>query len=81
MIKSKKIALALSAIMFLQPAMFAVDSALTKEIVALEVELTKMKTHTLLGLNSLNAGNSLLNFLDTHWVFQLASSELEAEVE
>lgn len=46
MIKSKKIALALSAVMFLQPAIFAVDSALTKEIVALEVELTKMKTHT-----------------------------------
>ena len=32
--------------MFLQPAMFAVDTALTKEIVALEVELTKMKTKT-----------------------------------
>ena len=47
MIKStKKIALALSAIMFLQPAMFAVDTSLTKEIVALEVELTKMKTKT-----------------------------------
>ncbi len=44
MIKSKKIALALSALMFLQPAMFAVDSALNKEIVALELELTKMKT-------------------------------------
>ena len=44
MIKTKKIALALSAIMFLQPAMFAVDSALTKDIVALELELTKMKT-------------------------------------
>ncbi len=43
---TKKIALALSAIMFLQPAMFAVDTALTKEIVALEVELTKMKTKT-----------------------------------
>ena len=43
---TKKIALALSAIMFLQPAMFAVDSALNKEIVALEVELTKMKTKT-----------------------------------
>ena len=41
---TKKIAIALSAIMFLQPAMFAVDTALTKEIVALEVELTKMKT-------------------------------------
>ena len=46
MIKTKKIALALCAIMFLHPAMFAVDSALTKEIVALELELTKMKTHT-----------------------------------
>jgi pyridoxine 5'-phosphate synthase PdxJ len=46
MIKSKKIALALSAVMFLQPAIFAVDSALTKEILDLEVELTKMKTHT-----------------------------------
>lgn len=46
MIKTKKIALALSAIMFLQPVMFAVDSALTKEIVALELELTKMKTRT-----------------------------------
>ena len=43
-ISTKKIAVALSAIMFLQPVMFAVDSALTKEIVALEVELTKMKT-------------------------------------
>lgn len=46
MIKTKKIALTLSAIMFLQPVMFAVDSALTKEIVALELELTKMKTRT-----------------------------------
>ena len=46
MIKSKKIALALSAVMFLQPAIFAVDSALTKEIVTLELELTKMKTRT-----------------------------------
>ena len=46
MIKTKKIALALSAIMFLQPVIFAVDSALTKEIVALELELTKMKTRT-----------------------------------
>ena len=32
--------------MFLQPAMFAVDSQLNKEIVALELELTKMKTKT-----------------------------------
>ncbi len=46
MIKTKKIALELSAVMFLQPVMFAVDSALTKEIVALELELTKMKTRT-----------------------------------
>jgi len=46
MIKRKKIALALSALMFVQPVMFAVDTALTKEIVALEVELTKMKTKT-----------------------------------
>ena len=45
-ISTKKIAVALSAIMFLQPVMFAVDSALTKEIVALELELTKMKTRT-----------------------------------
>lgn len=44
MLKSKKIALALAAIMTIQPAMFAVDTALTKEIVALELELTKMKT-------------------------------------
>lgn len=46
MTKTKKIALALSAIMFLQPVMFAVDSKLNKEIVALELELTKMKTKT-----------------------------------
>lgn len=44
MLKTKKIAIILSAIMFLQPLMFAVDSALTKEILALELELTKMKT-------------------------------------
>ena len=42
---SKKIAVVLAAIMFVQPAMFALDTALTKEIVALELELTKMKTH------------------------------------
>ena len=46
MIKSKKIALILAAIMTIQPAMFALDTALTKEIVALELELTKMKTRT-----------------------------------
>ena len=44
MIKSKKIALALSVFLALQPAVFAVDAALTKEIVTLELELTKMKT-------------------------------------
>lgn len=42
---TRRIAIALSALMFFQPAIFAVDSALTKEIVALELELTKMKTH------------------------------------
>ncbi len=43
---TKKIALILSAIFFLQPVMFAVDAALTKEIVALEIELTKMQTRS-----------------------------------
>lgn len=42
----KKIAIALAAIMMLHPVMFAIDTALTKEIVALEFELTKMKTRT-----------------------------------
>ena len=42
----KKIAVFLFAIMFLQPVMFAVDTSLTKEIVALELELTKMRTRT-----------------------------------
>ena len=42
---TKKIALALSAIMYLQPVMYAVDGQLNKEIIALEMELTKMKTH------------------------------------
>jgi len=41
---TKKIAIVMAAIMFLQPVMFAVDTALTKEIIALELELTKMKT-------------------------------------
>lgn len=45
MIKTKKLAMVLSAVMLVQPVMFAVDTALTKEIVALELELTKMKTH------------------------------------
>ena len=40
----RKIAIILGIFMFLQPAMFAVNAALTKEIIALEVELTKMKT-------------------------------------
>ena len=43
---TKKIALVLSAFMFFQPVIFAVDAQLTKEIVALEFELTKMKTKT-----------------------------------
>ena len=42
----RKIAIVLGAFMFLQPVMFAVDTALAKEIVALELELTKMKTRT-----------------------------------
>ena len=46
MIKTKKIALALSAILFVQPLMFAVDSELDKDIATLELELTKMKTKT-----------------------------------
>jgi len=41
---TKKIALALSAALCIQPVMYAVDTELTKEIVALEIELTKMKT-------------------------------------
>ena len=41
---AKKIALVLSAIMCLQPVMYAVDGQLNKEIIALEFELTKMKT-------------------------------------
>lgn len=40
---TKKIAIALSVFMCLQPVMFAVDSDLNKDIVALELELTKMK--------------------------------------
>ena len=40
---SRKIALALSAFMLLQPLMYA-DAQLNKEIVALELEITKMKT-------------------------------------
>ena len=43
---TKKIAAVLAALLFVQPAMFAFDSALSKEIVALEVELTKMKAKT-----------------------------------
>ncbi len=40
---AKKIAIALGAIMLLQPVMYA-DAKLNKEIVALELEITKMKT-------------------------------------
>ncbi|BDC94460.1 hypothetical protein [Treponema bryantii] len=43
---AKRLAVVLAALMTIQPAMFAVDGALTKEIVALELELTKMKTRT-----------------------------------
>ena len=43
---TKKIALALSAILFIQPLMFAVDSELNEDIATLEIELTKMKTKT-----------------------------------
>ena len=43
---TRKIALALSAFMLLQPVMYAVDSQLNKDIIALELELTKMKTKT-----------------------------------
>lgn len=43
---TKKIAVILAAFMAFQPAMFAVDTALAKEIVALELELTKMKTRS-----------------------------------
>lgn len=41
---TRKIALALSVFLCLQPAIYAVDTALNKEIIALELELTKMKT-------------------------------------
>ena len=43
---TRKIALALSAFMLLQPVMYAVDTQLTKDIIALELEITKMKTKT-----------------------------------
>lgn len=42
----RKIAIVLGAFLFFQPVMFAVDANLAKEIVALELELTKMKTRT-----------------------------------
>ena len=41
---TRKIAIALSALMFLQPAIYAVDGQLNKDIIALELEITKMKT-------------------------------------
>ncbi len=40
---SKKIAIVLSAFMLMQPVLYA-DAQLNKEIVALELEITKMKT-------------------------------------
>ena len=43
---TRRIAIALGTIMFVQPLMFAVNSQLNKEIAALELELTKMKTKT-----------------------------------
>ena len=42
----KKIALILAAILLIQPLTFAVDTQLNKEIIALELELTKMKTRS-----------------------------------
>ena len=42
----KKIALILAAILLFQPLTFAVDTQLNKDIIALELELTKMKTRT-----------------------------------
>lgn len=42
----RRIALALSAFLVLQPAIYAIDSQLNKEIVSLELELTKMKAKT-----------------------------------
>ena len=42
----KKIALILAAILLFQPLTFAVDTQLNKEIIALELELTKMKTRS-----------------------------------
>ena len=41
---NRRIVLAISVFLALQPAIYAIDSQLNKEIVALEVELTKMKT-------------------------------------
>jgi len=42
----KKFALVLSALLIINPLLFAVDSKLNKEIAALELELTQMKTKT-----------------------------------
>ena len=44
---TKKIAIALSVFMCLQPVMFAVDSDLNKDIVALELELHNWKLQRL----------------------------------
>lgn len=43
---TKKIALALSAMLLIQPLIFAYDSQLSKEITELELEISKMKTKT-----------------------------------
>lgn len=41
---TKRIALALTTALLVQPVMFAYDSKLNEDIVALELEITKMKT-------------------------------------
>lgn len=43
---TKRIAIALSAFMVIQPVMYSLDAQLNKDIIALEFELTKMKTKT-----------------------------------
>ena len=43
---TRRIALTMSVFLCLQPAIYAIDSQLNKEIIALELELTKMKTRT-----------------------------------
>ena len=41
---TKKIAIVLSAMLCIQPLMFSIDTQLNKDIVALELEITKMTT-------------------------------------